>query len=71
MKQRSSASISQTSAAPLAIATAILLVLVISGATLLGNGEAGAAVAPTGQPTASSTPSPRSSGPIPSGQASP
>lgn len=71
MKHRSSTSIPLTSAAPLAIATAILLVLVILGATMLGNGEAGAAIAPTVQPSASGTPSPGNTGAVPSARVSP
>ena len=56
MTHRSSASTPQTSAAPLAIATAILLVLVIIGATMIGNGQAGAVVAGEPEPSASSSP---------------
>ncbi|MCD2497256.1 alginate lyase family protein [Microbacterium nymphoidis] len=74
MTHRSSASTSQTSAAPLAIATAIILVLVIIGATMIGNGQAGAAIA--SDPSSSSTPTrtgtaqPSTTSPTPSTAAS-
>ncbi|WP_433677360.1 alginate lyase family protein [Microbacterium gorillae] len=71
MKHRSSTSIPLTSAAPLAIATAVLLVFVILGATMIGNGEAGAAVAPSVQASAPSSPSPRSTGAAPTARVSP